>query len=67
MTILVDGATSLIAVHASMPDRRGIRMSISTTSGSSSSARRIASAPSLASPMISIPGSWLSTISRPRR
>src|SRR5680860_219912 len=67
MTILVLGATSLIAVHASIPDRRGIRMSIRTTSGSSSSARRIASAPSPASPTISMSGSADSTISNPRR
>ena len=35
MTILALGTTSLIAVQASMPLRRGIRTSISTMSGSS--------------------------------
>ena len=67
MMILVDGTSSLIAMHASIPDRRGIRTSISTTSGSSSSARRIASDPSPASPTMSMSSSWPRTSSSPRR
>src|SRR4051795_4147934 len=40
-----------------MPSRTGIRMSMSTTSGSSRAAWRTASAPSTASPTTSVPGS----------
>src|SRR5664280_1735130 len=67
MMIFVEGASSLIARQASMPDVRGIRTSIRTTSGKSSSVRRIASTPSPASPTMEISGSWPSTSSRPRR
>ena len=67
MTILALGTTSLSARHASIPLLRGIRMSISTTSGSDSPAFSTASAPSLACPTSSMSGSESSTISSPRR
>src|SRR5580692_1939028 len=67
MTILADGATSFICRAASMPVIFGIRMSISTTSGSTSPASCTASAPSEAWPTSSMPASSLRTISRPRR
>src|SRR5579859_5230188 len=67
MMILALGATSLIARQASMPPLRGIRTSISTTSGNDSAAFSTASAPSPASPTTSMSGSVTSTISRPRR
>jgi hypothetical protein len=54
ITILALGTTSLMAVHASIPLRRGIRTSISTMSGSRADARSTASAPSLASPTTSM-------------
>src|SRR5260370_26161879 len=53
--------------QATMPLLRGIRMSISTTSGSDSAALATASAPSHASPTTSMSSSSLRTISRPRR
>ena len=56
MMILALGATSLMAVQASMPPRRGIRTSISTMSGSRSAALSTASAPSPASPT-----TWMSS------
>ncbi len=67
MTILALGTTSFIARQASIPLLRGIRMSISTTSGSVSPAFFTASVPSLASPTSSMSGSESSTISSPRR
>ena len=54
ITIFALGTTSLIAVHASMPLRRGIRTSIRTMSGSSEEASSTASAPSPASPTTSM-------------
>jgi len=67
MMILLLGTASLMAVHASMPPRLGIRTSISTMSGVVSAAFSTASAPSSASPTTSMSGSCSSTISRPRR
>jgi hypothetical protein len=67
MTIFELGATSLVARHASMPLLFGIRMSMSTTSGSDSPATATASVPSLAWPTTSMSSSSARTISRPRR
>ncbi len=67
MTIFALGAASFIARQASIPLLRGMRMSISTTSGSDSAAFSTASVPSLAWPTSSISPSSSSTISRPRR
>src|SRR5450631_28158 len=66
MMILVEGASSLMARQASIPDVRGIRTSIRTMSGNSSSVRRIASTPSPASPTMAMSDSWPRTSSRPR-
>ena len=43
MMILADGTASLIARQASMPERLGIRMSSSTTSGAAVAARLVPS------------------------
>jgi hypothetical protein len=67
MTIFVLGAASFMARHASMPLLLGIRMSMSTTSGSDSAAFSRASAPSLAWPTSSMSSSSSRTISSPRR
>ena len=67
MMILADGTASLIARHASMPVRLGMRTSSSTTSGAAVAARLVPSTPSPASPMTSMPGSAASSIVRPRR
>ena len=55
MTMRLDGTDSLMARQASIPVCLGIRTSMRTTSGSSSSARRSASIPSPASPTTSMP------------
>src|SRR6266498_1378255 len=65
--ILACGIRSLMACVASMPPRRGMRTSIKTTSGMSSCAFSIASAPSPASPTTSTSSSCWRTISSPRR
>src|SRR5437764_619795 len=67
MMILTLGTASLIAVHASIPPRLGIRTSMRTMSGVVSTTFCTASAPSSASPTTSMSGSCSSTISRPRR
>ena len=67
MRILADGTASLIARQASMPERLGIRMSRSTTSGAAVAARLVPSSPSPASPTTSMPGSAASSIVSPRR
>src|SRR6478736_6197442 len=67
MMILVEGTASLIARQASIPERFGIRMSRSTTSGVVLVARFVPSTPSPASPTTSMPGSTASSIVRPRR
>ncbi len=67
MTILALGDSSFIARQASIPLLRGIRISMSTTSGSAWPAFSTASAPSLASPTSSMPASSASTICNPRR
>src|SRR6266540_1292132 len=61
------GRASRISAVASMPLRRGIRTSMSTTSGMSSWARSTAWWPSAASPTTSMSGSESRTIWRPRR
>src|SRR5215212_5459315 len=65
--ILAWGMRSLMVWVASMPLRRGMRTSIRTTSGMSSWAFSMASAPSPASPTTSTSSSCSSTISSPRR
>src|SRR5215212_1003677 len=67
MRIFTCGSMSRICAVASMPDRRGIRTSIKTTSGIRSCAFSTASWPSLASPTSSRSSSLPRTISRPRR
>ena len=65
--ILAAGTASLISWQASIPERLGIRMSRSTTSGAVLEARATPSTPSPASPTTSIPSSAASSMVRPRR
>src|SRR6266700_2507800 len=67
MITLVSGSRSRMRRAASIPVERGIRTSMSTTSGASSSARWTASMPSAASPTTLMSGSSDSTRSSPRR
>ena len=67
MRILAVGITSRMVRVASMPLTRGIRTSISTTSGANSSDLVIASSPSSASATTSMPSSDSRTMLRPRR
>src|SRR5579871_3664423 len=67
MRILVDGTSMLICRAASMPLTRGMRTSMSTTSGASSCAFAMASSPFSASATTSMFSSVPSTTYSPRR
>src|SRR5215213_2786813 len=67
MMIRAVGAASLIATHASIPERFGIRTSIKITSGTAVAASSVAAMPSPASPTTSMSSSTPRSMVRPRR
>src|SRR5215213_1401481 len=67
MMIRAVGAASLIATHASIPERLGIRTSIKITSGTAVAASSVAAMPSPASPTTSMSSSPPRSMVRPRR